>query len=241
MEFGLQMFSVRDITKENLLTALEKVAAIGYKGIEFAGFFGVSAEEVKTTLDKLGLSAWGTHTGWDAITDENIAATIAYHKTIGCKKLIIPGADLSTADKLTAFIDCVNKAQPILAAEGITLGYHNHSHEFVPNNDGQIIYDELLARTSIALELDTYWAFNAKKDPIAMMDQLSSRLYAIHIKDGDTAGHGYPLGMGSAPVKAVFAKAVEMGLPMVVESETLTPDGITEAKICFEFLTTLAK
>ncbi len=241
MEYGLQMFSMRDLAKENLLAALEKAAEIGYKGIEFAGFFGFSAEEVKAKLDELGLSAWGTHTGTAALTDDVIAETIAYHKTIGCEKLIIPGHDLSTAAKIDEFVDLVNKAQPILAEAGIKLGYHNHSHEFVPNEDGQIIYDELLSRTTMQLELDTYWAYNAKKNPTEMMEALAPRLYSIHIKDGNSEGHGYPLGMGTAPVDKVYAKAVEMGVPMVVESETLTPDGATEADICFKHLKSLEK
>ena len=56
----------------------------------------------------------------------------------------------------------------MLEKEGIALGYHNHDHEFKPNNDGQIIYDELLKRTPPVAEIDTFWAY-AGKDPIAMM------------------------------------------------------------------------
>ena len=64
MEYGLQMYSLRDITGEDLKGALEKVSKIGYKGVEFAGFFGHSAEEVKSWLDEYGLTVTGTHTGW---------------------------------------------------------------------------------------------------------------------------------------------------------------------------------
>ena len=65
----------------------------------------------------------------------------------------------------------------------------------------------------------------------------SSRLSSvIHIKDGLANREGKPLGLGTAPVAAVYKKAVEMGIPMVVESETLQPDGLTEAKICIDYL-----
>ena len=69
MEYGLQMYSLRDITGEDLKGALEKVSKIGYKGVEFAGFFGHSAEEVKSWLDEYGLTVTGTHTGWKEVAE----------------------------------------------------------------------------------------------------------------------------------------------------------------------------
>ena len=135
----------------------------------------------------------------------------------------------------------INEFQPKLAAEGITLGYHNHHKEFLPNKDGSNIEDQLIYRTNVMLEIDTYWAYVGMKNPIALLDRLGDRVKVIHIKDGDAEGNGTPLGMGTAPVADVYAKAIEMGLPMVVESETCNPDGMTEAKICIEYLKSLEK
>ena len=238
MEYGIQMYSVRDITETNMEGALKALAEMGYSYVEFAGFFGIPAQTIKEMLDKYGLRVSGTHTGWQEVA-EHFEETLAYHKAIGNKNIIIPGADLSTKAKLDAFIDMLNEFQPKLAAEGITLGYHNHDHEFKPNEDGQIIYDEIVARTKVALEIDTYWVYAAGKDPVALMEQLKDRLPVIHIKDGLSNRDGRPLGLGTAPVKAVYNKAVEMGVPMVVESETLQPDGLTEAKICIDYLKSL--
>ena len=168
MEYGLQMYTVRDITKDDLAGAVKKVAQIGYKLIEFAGFFGASAEEVNKMLSENGVRVSGTHTGLNELLND-YEGTLAFHKAIGNQYYIIPGHDLSTRAKLDAFIDNVNRLQPMLEKEGIKLCYHNHSHEFEPNEDGQIIYDELVARTNLGLEIDTYWAFAAKQDPIALM------------------------------------------------------------------------
>lgn len=240
MEYGLQLFSVRDITKDDLDGALRQVAEMGYKNVEFAGFFGYSAEEVKAMLDKYGLKVSGTHTGWQEVA-EHFEETVAYHKTIGNKNIIVPGCDLSSQEKLDAFIEMANEFQPKLAAEGINFGYHNHAHEFRPNEDGSMIHDQLVYRTNLDLEIDTYWAYVGMKNPVALMERLKDRLKVIHIKDGFEDGKGKPLGMGTAPVADVYAKAVEMGIPMVVESETLTPDGVTEAKICIDYLKSLEK
>ncbi|MBR6753360.1 MAG: hypothetical protein IKM05_04955, partial [Clostridia bacterium] len=82
-------------------------------------------------------------------------------------------------------------------------------------------------------------AYNAGKDPLQMMDALKDRLVAIHLKDGFMGGEGMPLGQGTAPVKAVWQKALDMNLMIIVESETCKPDGITEARECMEYLRSL--
>lgn len=240
MEYGIQMFSVRDLTKDSLDEALRQVAELGYKFVEFAGFFGNSAEDVKAMLDKYGLKVSGTHTGWQEVA-EHFEETVAYHKTIGNANIIVPGADLSNQQKLDAFIAMANEFQPKLAAEGISFGYHNHAHEFRPNEDGSMIHDQLVYRTNLNLEIDTYWAYVGMQHPVELMERLKDRLKVIHIKDGLADGSGKPLGMGTAPVADVYAKAIELGLPMVVESETCNPDGMTEAKICIEYLKSLEK
>ena len=236
MEYGLQMYSVRDITKDNLEIALKKVAEMGYRPVEFAGFFGNSAEAVKGWLDKYGLKVSGTHTGLKEL-EEDFEGTVRYHKTIGNANIIIPGHDLSTQAKIDEFVEKVNRYQPMLEKEGISLGYHNHSREFIPNADGSMIHDQLVYRTHLNIEIDTFWYFNATgTSAVGIMERLKDRVRVIHVKDGFKGGEGKPLGMGEAPVQQVYAKAAEMGVLMVVESESLRPDGLTEAKVSIDYL-----
>ncbi|MBR5258216.1 MAG: sugar phosphate isomerase/epimerase, partial [Clostridia bacterium] len=79
MEYGLQMYSVRDITGRDLKGALKQVADIGYRYVEFAGFFGNQAADVKRWLDEFGLIASGTHTGIDPLLND-YEGTVRYHK-----------------------------------------------------------------------------------------------------------------------------------------------------------------
>lgn len=239
MEYGIQLYSLRDVTEKDLQGALAAVAKMGYTHVEFAGFFGHSAETVLGWLEQYGLKASGTHTGWPELDDEHFAQTVAYHKTLGNRRIIIPGADLSTKAKLDEFIEFVNRVQPRLAAEGIALGYHNHSHEFLPNEDGLLIHHELETRTDVLFEIDTYWAYHAGQDPVALLQRLAKRIPVIHVKDGLADGEGRPCGQGTAPVAAVVAAAEALNMDMVVESESLTPDGPTEARVSLEYLKTL--
>ena len=252
VEYGLQMYCLRDITGTDLKDALRQVARMGYKYIEFAGFFGHPAEDVKTWLDEYGLICSGTHTGGDALAEDKIMDTVAYHKTIGCTDLIIPGMDWSTLEKHEENIALINKALPILAENGIRLSYHNHSDEFFTTPYGKIIEDEIISRTAAALEIDTFWAFNAGIDPVAFCEAHKDRIRVIHLKDGvackpgdrswGCSGKGVigrSVGTGEAPVLAVRQWCLDNGVRMVIESEGLDPTGPAEVQRCIEFLRTL--
>ena len=236
IEYGLQLYSVRDITDKDLEGALKAVAEMGYKYVEYAGFFGHSAEQVKEWQDKYGLKCSGTHSGWHELLPENIEETIKYHKTIGNPNFIIPGADLDSLEKIIDFCAVMNKAQIRLAQEGISLGYHNHSHEFVVKSWGSTIHSELEKRGTFDFEIDTFWAFNAGIDPVETLNRLSGRVKVIHLKDGFKGGKGRSVGSGEAPVLAVRDYAIKNGIRMVIESEGLEPTGLEEVKRCIDFL-----
>lgn len=251
-KYGLQMYSVRDVAEVSLEKALKEVAKLGYKYIEFAGFFDNKAEDVKMWLDNLSLTCSGTHTGIQALLPETIDETIRYHKAIGCDNIIIPGLDITSKEKIEENIKNVNYAQKKLKEHGIKLGFHNHSKEFFPTTDGTLFEDEIIERTNVELEIDTFWLFNAGVDVISYLEAHKDRICVIHIKDGipseadkknineaHVGVKGLSLGLGKAPVKAVSEWAKKNNVLMVVESENLEPNGIEEVKRCIEYLRTL--
>ena len=242
MKYGLQLYSVRDITKDDFESALRQVAEMGYDMVESAGFFGHSAEEVKAMLDNYGLTLCSTHTGHDQVFNK-FEETLDFHKKVGCKNIILPSVMFATKEAIDYSVACINRYQPIIEAEGMKLHYHNHSGEFLPNKDGLIAEDEFAKRTNVLFELDTFWVYNAGLDPLALMEQYRDRLEFIHLKDGiskadseDGKVHGRSVGSGTAPVIAVRKKAIEMGLNIVIESEGLNPTGPEEVKRCIDFL-----
>ncbi len=238
MDYSVQMYSVRDLAEKSLDEALKQVAEIGYKQVEFAGFFGHSAEEVRAMLDKYGLEVSSIHSGLDPLLAD-FDGIVEYNKKIGNKHYIIPGHDLSSQDKIDEFVKNVNVLNKKLAEHGITLAFHNHAREFNMNPDGSHVYDQLIYRTDIQLEVDVYWAFAGMKDPIALLERVKDRITFIHLKDGTGEGRGTPLGQGFAPIKEVHEWAIANGKRMVVESETLKPSGIDEVTICFDYLKTI--
>ncbi len=234
--YGLQLYSVRDFTEKDLAAALKRVAEIGYQSVEFAGFFGHSAREARAMLDEYGLTCAGTHSGWEELRPTEIMDTIRFHKMLGTKNHVLPGADLDTLEKIDEFSKVMNYAKPILEAEGIRLAYHNHSDEFLLQPWGSTIHSELEKRLICDFEIDTFWAWNADADPIQTLERLKDRIHIIHLKDGHKGGIGCALGEGDAPVHAVRDKAAAMGLTMIVESEGLNPNGLSEVTRCMDYL-----
>ena len=235
-KYGIQMYSVRDMTEVDLGKALKAVGELGYSQVETAGFFGHTADEVCKMLEEANVSICSTHSDWKDLRPEKIDETIAFHKAIGNKNYIIPGASLGTLEKLDDFISVINPAQEKLAANGISLAFHNHSVEFETKYWGSTIHTELEKRTALNFQIDTYWAFNAGLDPIVVLERLKDRINTIHLKDGFAGGRGVALGEGHAPVKACMDYARAKGWNIVVESEGLDPTGIEEVARCMNFI-----
>lgn len=243
-EYGIQLYSLRDLTETDLEAGLRAASELGYRYVEFAGFFGHSAETVASWLEKYNLAVSGTHTGWKELTPDAIADTIAYHKIIGNQTIIIPGFDQSTAENVDEVVDVIRFAEPVLSENGIRLGFHNHAREFIRSSYGVFVEEELWKRTRVSFELDTFWIFAAGLDPVEIMEKMKDRLLpCIHLKDGirkgDGTGAGKAIGEGEAPVLAVREKALQMGLTMIVESEGLDPTGVDEVGRCIRYLRTL--
>ncbi|MDR1533417.1 MAG: sugar phosphate isomerase/epimerase [Clostridiales bacterium] len=234
MEYGIQLFSVRDAFPGDIKGTLKALGEMGYSFVETAGFHGADAETFADNLKASGMSLIATHTPWEELA-ENFGETVKFHKAIGNKNIVIPAADLSTRQSLDSFIDFVNGVQPKLREQGIDLHYHNHTQELIANKDGIIPAAELMSRTNLLLEVDTFFVYAVGQDPVDFLTRHKDRVRMIHLKDGLTEHEGRPLGQGSAPIEKVYRYALNR-LAIIVESETLQPDGLTEARLCIEYL-----
>ena len=187
---GVQLYSVRDRLEKDFAGTLEGVARIGFKEVEFAGYYNRSPEEVRSLLDRLGLRAPSSHIMLDAIT-KDLAGQVKAAKTIGHEYITVPALIQPLMGKVTpdfwgktaAEFKRVGKE---LKAEGIGFAYHNHSFEFEKLPDGRTGYDVLLAETDPAVvqfELDLLWATVAGQDPVAMFQKHPGRYVMWHVKD----------------------------------------------------------
>ncbi len=226
MKLGLQMYSLRDVCKEDYEKALRFASECGYQGVEFAGFFDIPASEMKALLEKYNLVAMGSHTAWEII-DEDFDNMVAYNKTISNDRIICPWAPLDDAASTIAYAEKFNAASEKLKAVGMSLYYHNHAAEF-EQEDGKYLMDILGEHTvpdSLKFELDVYWLYRGGVNPVRYMKKYADRLDIFHIKDGDKYD-GTPVGMGEVDITGVLAYSKEHGMDWaVVEAESgTTPD-----------------
>ena len=206
---------------------LEYVAVCGFDGVEFAGYYDMTAEEIKGHLDRLGLACSSTHTP-AAEVFEKPEEVIACHKTLGCDYVIVPWYDLKTREQVLELAEKFNRVQKLYADNGITLGYHNHSHELVKDG-AQYLLEILLEKApAVQLEVDTYWVYNAGVDVREFLLKHKDRIRMIHLKDGNQEGL-QAVGEGDVDIQTVLNTAKEIGLEWaVVENDEPKPNGFDD-------------
>ncbi len=183
---GVQLYSVRHDLEKDLRGTLQAVAEMGYAGVEFFGFPKHPAGELRALLKEFGLACCGWHTPFELVQDDKLEETIAFHKELGNKYLIIPGIPdelrRSRADwlKLAEFF---NGLSDKLAPHGMVTGYHNHSVEFVAL-DGEKPWDTFFQNTKqpIVMQFDLGNAMVGGADVLSVLQKYPGRATTIHLK-----------------------------------------------------------
>lgn len=185
---SVQLYSVRDDCGKDFDAALERIAKMGFAGVEFAGYhsYGGKPKELRKRLDDLKLTATGTHTGTGSIRGDGLKGTIDFCQTVGIKYLIVPGdGDLTNPEKCKAFAETFNKATETLKPLGMACGYHNHTEIAKVDPETKKTFWELFAeRTSkdVVLQQDIGWTVAAGLDPVALIKEFPGRTKVPHFK-----------------------------------------------------------
>lgn len=182
MEISIQLYSIHQEMNRDYRNSMKRVGEIGFQGIEFAGYGGLSAEEMKTLLADSNLYSVGAHVGL-AVMEEDLEAELQYHEEVGTKYLICPSATLNTMEDVDHLVNVLNKASVLAAEKGMKIGYHNHDFEF-QMIEGKYILDWIGEKTNenVILELDVYWVAYAGVDPIAYINKWGKKVELIHLK-----------------------------------------------------------
>ncbi len=182
MEISLQLYSVHKETHKDFAGTVKRVGEIGFSGVEFAGYGGLTAEEQAQLLKENGLYSVGAHCGLP-VFEEHFEEELEYSRTIGSKYIICPYAELNSLEQVEYLAEVLNRAAEKASAWGIKVGYHNHAHEF-EKIDGKYALDLLLEKTSeeVVLELDVFWAAYAGVNPLEYIAKWGRRVELIHVK-----------------------------------------------------------
>jgi sugar phosphate isomerase/epimerase len=207
---GLQLYTVRDIFEKDPVGTLEKVAGIGYREVEFGGggYDGMDAAMLRKTLDRLGLKAPSVHIGYDALL-QNFDKSLNMAKTLGADTVVLPymAQEHRTEQAWQAALPNFNRFAADFKKAGLGFAYHNHDFEFTTKPGGTSLYERFLKETDPALvkiELDLYWAAHAGESLAPLIDRLSGRIYAYHVKDMRADGSMAAVGAGTIDFAALF-------------------------------------
>jgi sugar phosphate isomerase/epimerase len=247
---GIQLYTVRDLMKQDFEGTLAHVAQIGYREVEFAGYFDHTPEQVRAILGKNGLESPSCHVGYDNTADDKWHATLETVKAVGHQYVVcawIPEESRKTADDWKRTCDRFNKAGLAAQAAGVQFAYHNHSFEFEPLADKSLPYDLLLAGTDpklVQLEVDLFWITFGGADPVAYFMKYPGRYPMVHVKDMKTkpTPDAKPeqvmadVGQGSINWKAIFAHAGHAGIQHYFVEHDQPPQPLADIKTSFDYL-----
>jgi sugar phosphate isomerase/epimerase len=186
-KIGLQLYTVRDLMKKDFDDTLAKVAAIGYKEVEFAGYFDHSPKDVRAAVDRHGLTAPSAHIEYKNL-GEKFPEVIDAAKVIGHEYLVNPWIDeeiRKQPDGWKQAAETFNRAGEACKKASIQFAYHNHWFEFLPVN-GKLPYDLLLTDCDpnlVKMELDLCWITVGGQDPLRYFDRYPGRFPLVHVKD----------------------------------------------------------
>lgn len=185
---GVQLYTIRKEVEKDFEGALARVAAVGYREVEFAGYFDRSPREVRALLEKHGLAGVSAHVGYGSL-GEKWPAVIDAALAIGHKFLIVPsidGASRKEPDSWQRIAERFNRAGEACKAAGIQFAYHNHEFEFEPTETGKLPYEILLESTDpklVSMQMDLCWTIAAGQDPVAYFRRYPGRFSSVHVKD----------------------------------------------------------
>jgi sugar phosphate isomerase/epimerase len=217
---GLELYSVRDQLKEDLLGTVRAVAKLGYEGVEFySPYFDWTtayAKDVRKLLDDLGIRCYSTHNSAKAFEPENVARVIELNQIIGSKYVVMASAGkVADLDGWKKVADRLNQAAEKMKPAGLRSGFHNHQTEFRPLSGVRPM--EVLAKNTgkdIVLQLDVGTCIEAGSDPVAWINQNPGRIVSMHLKDWSPEpdkGYRVLFGEGVAPWKKIFDAAEKKG------------------------------
>ncbi len=239
---GLQLYSVREQCQQDLVGTVKAVAKMGYKGVEFAGYYGRDAKTLRQLLDDTGLKCCGTHIGLETLLGDELPKTIEFNRVLGNPYLIVPGL----AEKYTktrrawqetamVFNDLAEKVKP----HGMRVGYHNHTTEFHAL-DGELPWDTFFGgtRKDVIMQFDTGNAMHGGGDATVYLKRYPGRAATVHIKPFSKAKPNALLGEDELPWPDIFRLCETSGATewYIIEYESDAFPPLVSVEKCLEVM-----
>ncbi len=183
---GLQLYSVRTECEKDLPGTISAVGKMGYKGVEFAGYYGRDAKALRQMLDAAGLKCCGTHISLDTLLGDQLPKTVEFNQTLGNRFLIVPGLPPKYTKTHQGWQEAArqfNELADAVKPHGMRVGYHNHTIEFTPL-DGELPWDTFFGHTqrAVIMQFDTGNAMQGGGHAVDFLKKYPGRAASMHVK-----------------------------------------------------------
>jgi sugar phosphate isomerase/epimerase len=241
---GLQLYTVRRNLAADFEGTLARVAATGYKEVEFAGYFDREPDAVRATLDRLKLAAPGAHVPLQSL--DAWEKTLEVARRIGHRYVVIPSIPREDRQSLEGYrraAQRLNQAGKAARLAELRLAYHNHDFEFTPI-EGKRPYDLLLAETDptfVEFEMDLYHIIQGGGDPVDYFTRHPGRFPLVHVKDSDASPerHMVDVGQGVIDFRKILARHESAGIRHYFVERDDAADPLASIKVSYEYLSRL--
>jgi len=226
LPIALQLYSVRADCARDMAGTIRAAAEMGYVGVEFAGWNGHSAKDLRAMLDDNNLRCAGAHVGLDTMLGDDLEKSIEFHRTLGNEFLIVPGLPAprrETREKLLETAHLFNEVAQKLAPHGMKTGYHSHHFDFEYFGD-ELAWDVLFGNTQsdVVMQFDTGNALSAGFPAPPFLERYPNRATTVHLKEHSDTNPGAFIGEGDVPWPTIFELCETLGGTQwyIVEHET---------------------
>lgn len=237
---ALQLYTLRDALAQDFTGVIQKVAALGYVGVETAGAYGGAPQTAARLFKDLGLQVCSAHLPLPIGAKQNEVLDTA--AMLGCNRIVLGGTprDLKTVEQVKRACDSFNEANAVAQAQGLTFGLHNHWWEFERVEDGRTVFQvmEAVLAPTVFFELDVYWAKTGGVDPVEMVRTLGRRAPLLHIKDGPCVA-GEPMtavGDGTVDIPGVVRAGADTAEWLIVELDACATDMLEAVQKSYHYL-----
>lgn len=227
LPIAVQVYSVREEAAADFDSTMRALAEMGYDGVELAGLYGKSPQEIRHSLDKWGLQAVSAHVPYEEF-EKDLEGTVETYRAIGCPFIAVPylgGERWYGGSRYQETLSYLAVIAEKCKEAGMQLLYHNHDFEFAKTQDGAYQLDAFYAAgetAGLATELDLCWVKVGGADPVEYLGKYSGRCPVVHVKDfiREDGVVLVALGDGELGVGDVVARAVKSGTQyLVVEQD----------------------
>lgn len=225
---GVQLWTIREYLKRDLVGSLRKLANLGYSELELfdynGTYWGKSPKEFSRICNDLGLTVVSSHyftgrrgnatgtlkNGWSKAIEDAAEMNIKYMICAWLSK-----EERVNLDLYKELAVMLNKAGEACSKSNIQFGYHGHNFEFPPI-DGVVPYDYILENTDknhVKMEADLFWIIKAGVDPVTYFTKYPGRFPLWHVKDMERGSEQFAeVGHGVIDFDRIFAARQIAGL-----------------------------